>query len=127
MRKMYLTSILALLFCVHAVSPATGENLPDPTRPPAAFQDEVRHAGEPSSSAPVLQSVLIGPKRSIATISGRIVKLGDKLGDARVVKISETEVVLQSGSGKQTFKLFPDIEKKTSSSGMGNQGRHRRQ
>jgi hypothetical protein len=38
----------------------------------------------------------------------------DVIGDARVVKISESEVVLKSGSEIKTLKLFPGVEKRVS-------------
>ncbi|MGH8716745.1 MAG: hypothetical protein ACREUI_08515, partial [Burkholderiales bacterium] len=40
------------------------------------------------------------------------VKLGGKYGSARVVKISESGVVLNEGGSLQTLKLFPGVEKK---------------
>jgi MSHA biogenesis protein MshK len=43
------------------------------------------------------------------------VNLGEKFGDARVVKISESEVVLRNGSNLQTLKLFPGLEKQLNS------------
>jgi MSHA biogenesis protein MshK len=42
--------------------------------------------------------------------------LGDKFGEARVVKISESEVQLRSDTDLQTLKLFPGIEKRLSTS-----------
>lgn len=87
------------------------EALRDPTRPPAVLYapDE----GEGIEAGPVLQSVLISPGRRTAVISGQSVKTGDRFGDGRVVRINETEVVLKTGSGLQTLKLFPDVEKRT--------------
>jgi MSHA biogenesis protein MshK len=100
--------------CAFAFAPfAHAENLPDPTRPPAALG----HAGDGGASAsaagrPVLQSVLISPGRTMAMISGQMVKVGDRVGEARVIKISETEVVLRNGKELETLKLFPGVEKR---------------
>jgi MSHA biogenesis protein MshK len=44
-------------------------------------------------------------------IDGQALKPGDKFGDARVVKITENEVVLRNGQEVQTVKLFPQVEK----------------
>jgi MSHA biogenesis protein MshK len=106
---------LLLLIC--AASPLSfAENLVDPTRPPASLGLAHEGANSASASGPVLQSVLISPGRVVAVISGRTVMLGDKFGEARVVKISESEVQLRSDTDLQTLKLFPGIEKRLSTS-----------
>lgn len=97
--------VLAML---SAPAMAAVENLPDPTRPPASIDGTVSAA----PSGPALQSVLVSSGRTIAIISGKTVKVGDKFGDADVVKISESEVVLRSGKRVQTLKLFPGLEKR---------------
>ena len=48
----------------------------------------------------------------MAMISGQMVKVGDRVGEARVIKISETEVVLRNGKELETLKLFPGVEKR---------------
>jgi MSHA biogenesis protein MshK len=90
---------------------AVAENLNDPTRPPASI-DRPTEDSSVRATGPVLQSVLISPSRKVAIINGETVKLGDKFGDARVVKIAETEVVLRNGNDVQVLKLFPQVEKK---------------
>lgn len=89
------------------------ENLPDPTRPPATAADSGTQQGNSMPEAgPELQSVLISPKRKVAIISGQSVMLGEKFGEARVIKITENEVVLRNGQDVQVLKLFPGIQKK---------------
>jgi MSHA biogenesis protein MshK len=89
--------------------PAFGENLPDPTRPSgAAYADE--NMGN-THSGPVLQSVLTSAGRKLAIINGQTVKQGDMIGNARVARIGEGEVVLVQGKGTQVLKLFPVLEK----------------
>jgi len=87
------------------------ETLRDPTRPPAVLY--VPDDGAGIETGPVLQSVLISQGRRTAVISGRSVKVGDRFDDGRVIRINETDVVLKTGSGLQTLKLFPDVEKRT--------------
>ena len=85
------------------------EMLRDPTRPPTiVFTPQERETIE---VGPVLQSVSFASGRRTAIISGQNVKTGSKIGEARVVRINETEVLLQTGEGLQTLKLFPDVEK----------------
>ena len=90
--------------------PARAENLPDPTRPPSEF--EAAAGGAVAPSGPMLQTVLISPRQKVAIINGETVKLGGMYGSARVVKISESGVVLNEGGSLQTLKLFPGVEKK---------------
>jgi hypothetical protein len=40
------------------------------------------------------------------------VRLGGKFGDGRVVRITESEVVIRSGEGTATLKLLPEAEKR---------------
>jgi MSHA biogenesis protein MshK len=91
-----------------AVASVRAQALTDPTRPPNANApaDAPQEAGGPQ-----LQSVLISPRRRLAIINGTMVSLGDMLGEAKVVKISETEVVLQKGDETEVLKLFPGVDK----------------
>lgn len=59
-----------------------------------------------------MQSVLISPQRRLAVIDGETVKTGDLVGDARVVRIHETEVVLKAGNEVRVLRMYPDVEKK---------------
>ena len=88
---------------------AHAQELPDPTRPPASLNPAAA-GGAAATSTPVLQSVKISPRRKSAIISGREVKLNEKFGNARVVRITETEVVLRNGRNVQKLKLFPDVD-----------------
>lgn len=99
--------------------PAAAQALVDPTRPPASLGMEPANSSQASQSGPVLQSVLISPRRKEAIISGQTVKIGDKVGEAKVVRIAEDEVVLRSGKELQTLKLFPNIEKRSTPSRAG--------
>jgi MSHA biogenesis protein MshK len=111
----YVCSFIFALF----EHPARAEDLPDPTRPPP---EPVAAAASSATAAvptggPLLQSVLISPRHKVAIISGKMVALGGMYGSARVVKISEGEVVLNEEGNLQTLKLFPGVEKKTSQTG----------
>lgn len=109
---------LAIGGAMLAVVPAFAQGLPDPTRPPVALSDSGQQAAE--AAAPVLQSVLISPSRRLAIIDGQTVRQGEKFGASRVVKITETEVVLRGGGGNgnttQILKLFPQVEKRPAAS-----------
>lgn len=79
--------------------------LQDPTRPtdPAAYFG----GGTPSSNSWALQSILSSPARRIAIINGTRVHEGDRIGSAKVIHISESQVVLNSGGRALTLRLLP--------------------
>ena len=85
---------------------AQAENLPDPTKPPVGYAQ-----GEVVGVGPVLQSILISPTRRVAVISGKTLHVGESFDDAKVVSISDNEVVLKSGGGKQVLRLYPILRK----------------
>lgn len=114
-RKMTIQGGLLLLMLA-ATPVSLAQTLLDPTRPPAALEPAKEETVSAPASAPVLQSVLISSGRRVAIISGQTVSLGEKFGEARVVKITESEVLLRSGTDLQTLKLFPGIEKRPASS-----------
>jgi MSHA biogenesis protein MshK len=107
---------LTVLWCAFALFPAAAgaQAFSDPTRPPANFGG----ASDPDADGgggTVLQSVIISPTGKAAIISGVVVKLGEKYGDAVLVKVAESEVVLKTGTTSQTLKLLPGVEKRESS------------
>ena len=82
----------------------------DPTRPPAS--EAAPAAGSASGEgAPRLESVLIAPDRRIAVINGQAVRVGERIGEARVLRITETEVALREGKSTQILRLFPAAER----------------
>jgi len=108
-RHSLLAGALALL-CASATAQVTT----DPTRPPAGF-DSGMAAGDAAgdgSDGVKLQSVLISPTHKAAIISGVMVKLGEKYGDAVLVRVAENEVVLRSGGMQQVLKLYPGVDKR---------------
>ena len=110
-------SMVAEGLALGCVFPAWGQGLSDPTRPPQVWLDaQPKLAGAPSmfeqEAPPHLQSLLIGPSGRYAIIDGKLVGVGDTFNDARVVKVSPSEVVLHSQRGIQTLTLFADVEKR---------------
>jgi len=94
----------SMAFC----SAACADEVLDPTRPPQATQ------AQPSGEAarPILQSVMISPSRRSAIIEGHLVELGQMYGEAKLTRITESEVALVRGHETQVLRLFPDVEKK---------------
>lgn len=102
--------LLALVAVTLCPSLAAQTALSDPTKPPAAL-----NAGDPLVSevgGPVLQSVILPKKgRGIAVIGGQQVKLGERYGESRLIKLSEKEAVLEGPAGVEHLLLTPGIEK----------------
>jgi MSHA biogenesis protein MshK len=107
-----------VLWIALALSPAAAcaQALNDPTRPPASFGGAADMDGDGAGAGTVLQSVIISPTNKSAIISGVMVKLGEKYGDAVLVKVAESEVVLKSGNTSQVLKLLPGVEKRVPAS-----------
>jgi hypothetical protein len=110
--------IAALALVLGCLSPAWGQALSDPTRPPQAWlAAQPKAAGTPAAEQDAvpqlhLQSLLIGPSRRYAIIDGQLLGVGDKFKDARVMAVRPAGVVLRSERGTQTLRLFPDVEKR---------------
>jgi len=90
----------------------------DPTRPPAAYLvNSSQVGGTPVEAVPPgrLTSIVL-PKRgggqARAVIDGQLVRRGEKVGDSTLVRISETEVLLEGPGGKETLYLTPAVTKK---------------
>jgi len=86
---------------------AAAETLPDPTMMPAGVSAPVPAGATPDNG---LQSIIIAPGRRAAIINGQTVEQGGKYGDARLIRVNESSVVLRGTQGKQVLRLFPGVE-----------------
>jgi len=85
--------------------------LQDPTRP----TDPVLYFGgnhRPGTSVWTLQSILSAPDRRIAIINGTRVREGDRIGNARIVSIKPSHVVLNTGKRTLKLQLLPETLKR---------------
>lgn len=102
-------SIPVLLMCC-TVACGNASALTDPTRPtdPASFFGAGKSARDTAWS---LQSILFASDRRIAVINGTRVREGDRIGSARVVRIHDSQVLLDTGKGRLTLHLLPETVK----------------
>lgn len=108
---------LSLLLAAFWIAGAAQAQLVDPTRPPADLGGADAATG-PTSAASGLQSVILRKHgKPAALINGEVVELGGKVGEARLVKISEDAVVLRGPLGEETLRLIPAAEKKAVAGG----------
>lgn len=85
----------------------------DPMRPPTAVNSATDSASEIPATAPstTVETIgLHGPKGPFAIISGQRVSVGDRIGDDRVLRITENQVLLQGPGGKQILHLISGEE-----------------
>jgi MSHA biogenesis protein MshK len=85
---------------------ANAEVLIDPTQPPGLPMSG-KHAGIKSAPRWLLTSTLIAPARRLATINGKIVSVGERVGDARVMTIEPARVLLREGKKDIVVELSP--------------------
>ncbi|MBU0752479.1 MAG: hypothetical protein KJ787_06165 [Gammaproteobacteria bacterium] len=101
--------VLSILLLI-AATQATAQ-LPDPTRPPGASADGAAVAGVATETG--VQAVFLrhGAKPA-ALINGEYVVQGGKIGDRRVQKITETEVVLRDAAGnREVMRVIAEAAK----------------
>lgn len=114
--RMTMRLVPVVLASLALTSPVQADDLPDPTRPPAALLDTAVPATP--TDALRLQSVLLGTGRTpAAVISGELVLLGGRVRDARLVRITERSAVLRGPHGETTLSLTPDARKEGASTG----------
>lgn len=108
-QRLRLKAISAVAVMSVLAGPVQAELLTDPTQPPAVMLGAVTEA----VAGPVLQSVMIGPKYHAAIISGQMVLLGKKYGEATLVYLSNQKAVLRNPDmTTQTLAMGYAIEKK---------------
>ncbi len=80
---------------------------------PSDFVDPSGAASQPPAAAGSgLQVIKISQGRRSAVIDGHVVRVGDKVGDATVVSLSESAAVMKDAEGNRvTLRLLPQGEK----------------
>ncbi len=103
-------AIVAVIFLAALAGAAAAQQLADPMRPPVLGPS----AGATTTTVgPVLDMIIIGEGRHYAVIDGQTVAQGDRVGEARVVRIADTEVTLRDTGGEsRVLKLLPQVQKK---------------
>lgn len=120
--RMLLVPVIASLLLAGAVRLGYGQSdssLSDPTRPPLSVVEPVTTSSEGVPQSNGLQTVIRREgHKPTAVINGAIVELGGKVGDATLVKLSESEAVLEGPGGREILSLTPGV-KKTKSPNTG--------
>lgn len=116
-------SLLALLgfAVIMGISSSTqAETLVDPTQPPSEL-GVVGTGGAQGQGEPVLQTVMLSATKKVAVINGQAVRVGEKFGDATLIRLTDHEAVLRDTDGTlQTLKMYTAVEKKVIPQSRGN-------
>lgn len=100
--RMMLCAAIALL-----AIPGARADLPDPTAPPVVSAAE-------GSASPGMSLTAIKRRGAhrLAVIDGQEVTVGGRYQGARVMRITENEVVLRRGKDVTVLELYPHVEKR---------------
>jgi MSHA biogenesis protein MshK len=109
----HVSALVATVAALFVALPSAAQALTDPTQPPNVSAAPLPGAVgvSPTTGGPVLQSIMHAPGRHAAMIDGREVRIGDKVGEARVVAIDADSVRLREGSETRVMRLTPDLRK----------------
>lgn len=104
-----------------AAGQVLAQGLPDPTRPPAAFEAAAAPSAAGAPPPPIrLQSIIRRQgARSAAIINGAYVEVGGKVGDATLERVGEDSVELRSAAGRETLYLTPGVGKRVAPTEAG--------
>lgn len=106
----FIPSLLCLLLAGGAAQ--AGES--DPMQPPAGFVAPLP-GQEAAGMAPGQRlTSILRPRagRPAAIIDGQLIRLGGRIGEARLLAIAENGVTLAGPEGREFLPLTPNIEKK---------------
>ena len=112
-KNLLIVCCMGLLLWEVSFAASAQEVLPDPTRQPL----EVGAIAVSASAVPDnatreihLQSIIISHEQRAAIIDGQLFKLGDSIGEAKLLQINEGSIVLSGTQGRKTVNLFPGVE-----------------
>lgn len=111
MRDLLTICVCVVCLCGNA---RAAEQFSDPTKPAFDLVPGLSSGGSEASEkveAPPagLQSVIISRSREAAIINGTEVERGGQYGDAKLIVVNETCVVLLGPQGRQVMHMFPTV------------------
>lgn len=110
-------ALLTFLFTLFLLPlQASAQALPgDPTRPPDASSmptDNGTGVSMPNEARVKIIKIPVKSKtKASALIDGQMVRLGENLGDTRLVGVSENGLILEGEEGKSPLPLIENIQK----------------
>jgi hypothetical protein len=96
------------------LSDAAAQGLRDPTLPPAeAGSASMSAEGQLLPAAPSPMAVIVRNGQPFLVVGTRLYAQGQKLGQARIERISETEVWLREGGVLRKVSQFQGVERRS--------------
>jgi MSHA biogenesis protein MshK len=109
-RVLWAARLGTALGCALTMCSLHAETLTDPTRPPSS-RTGGQHARSEEHFVANIRTVKTSKAGSIALVNGQIVKVGDVIGEARVTRITESEIVLVRSSGAtERVRMHPGVD-----------------
>lgn len=91
-----------LALCLGLALPAWGDEVDDPMRPPQNESSSSQVSRHPGWD---LSSVLISDDRRLAVINGQVLRPGEHVAGARVVRIEPDHVLIRHADGERRLSL----------------------
>ncbi|GIX22277.1 MAG: hypothetical protein KatS3mg121_1060 [Gammaproteobacteria bacterium] len=95
-----------LLSAALSATVAAAETLVDPMRPDGAAAPSAAGA-----AALRLQAVLVSPGRRLAVINGRVLREGERIAGARLLRIAERAVELERGGRRIVLRTVESVRR----------------
>ncbi len=102
---------LFLLFTICFTLPIFAQQA-DPTRP-FSMKNSSASSAIMKTNQLILQSIVGESEQKNVVISGKVLKLGDTIGEYTLHQINDNDVVLKSSEKTVTLSLFSDVVAKT--------------
>ncbi len=109
MLRIIFAIIMALSLSIQA------QTVNDPMRPPGQYSSLSQSNGQTVKPAFDLQSTIVSPTKRLAVIDGQRLRIGDVVGQAKIVSITPGIVRLRGSNGDTVLRLNTlSIKKPTS-------------
>jgi len=92
--------------CTVLAGAAQAQDLGDPMQP--SMYAPAGAAGSGLSGDQGLQAIILSQGRRLAVINGKVYKVGEQVGEARLLSISAGEVTLRDAGKTRVLKLVPE-------------------
>lgn len=110
----WLTAVVTGMALFLSCGPVGAQSLRDPTLPPAeAGLADAAPGGKSLAAEPGAMTIIVRSGRPYLAVGTRLYAQGQKLGQARIERISETEVWLREAGVLRKVSQFPGIQRRT--------------
>lgn len=100
-----------LFLCLLFASTAVFAELVDPTRPPFPVAGSVAPDGASEPAQGGLNTVVIAREGVLALKDGRVIRVGSRIEEGVVTRITQDAVYVRSGQGKALrLPVWPDVK-----------------